>query len=56
MTKARSIIVSVADTPYYPCISHCVRRAFLNGEDSYNSLRDTRVNFSGRPEKLEKLL
>ena len=36
MTKPRSSIVSVSDTPYYHCISRCVRLAFLCGEDAYS--------------------
>ena len=33
MTRPRSSLVSVSDTPYYHCIGRCVRQSFLCGTD-----------------------
>ena len=36
MPQPRSRQISLSDTPYYHCVSRCVRRSFLCGIDNYS--------------------
>jgi REP element-mobilizing transposase RayT len=47
MARPRSALISLEATPYYHCISRCVRRAWLCGQD-----RETRRSFDHRKPRL----
>jgi REP element-mobilizing transposase RayT len=49
MPQPRSSQISLSDTPYYHCISNCVRRSFLCGVDKYSG-----QSFEHRREWVEK--
>ena len=49
MPRARSQQISLQDTPYYHCVSRCVRRAFLCGEDPVSG-----ASFEHRRDWVEK--
>ncbi len=34
MPRNRASQISLQDTPYYHCVSRCVRRSYLCGQDS----------------------
>lgn len=51
MAQSRKSLISLEDTPYYHCISRCVRRSYLCGYDAKND-----VSYEHRKSWVEKRL
>ena len=51
MPQSRKSQISLVDTPYYHCVSRCVRRSFLCGVDKYSG-----QNYEHRREWVEQRL
>ena len=51
MTRPRKSLISLSDTPYYHCVSRCVRRDYLCGYDRF-----THKSFEHRRDWLEMKL
>ncbi len=57
MATARKQQISLVDTPYYHCVSRCVRRAYLCGEDKHTgkSYEHRRAWVANKLQELSKI-
>jgi hypothetical protein len=51
MPQARKRLISLIDTPFYHCVSRCVRRSYLCGVDDYSG-----QNYEHRRGRVEERL